>query len=159
MEKIVGLHIVFMFLMKALNLSQCSRPDTQISISVRMSVGNVLNKDISVGLSHFGCQCGVLVLWSIFTHIVFITKLRGVVVFQKFIIFLWRMGQNVFACWWYTHLENVAKVIWRAFLFACWWYTHVENVVKLIWWYFLARFYVLAHTVVSSYVVYYDRSE
>ena len=94
MEKIVGLHIVFMFLMKALNLSQCSRSDTQISISVRMYVGNILNKYISVGLSHFGCQCGVLVLWYIFTHIVFITKLRGVVVFQKFIIFLWRMGQN-----------------------------------------------------------------
>ena len=41
------------------------------------------------------------------------------------------MGENVFVCWWYMYVENVVKVIWRAFL---------------------AEFYVLVRTGVSSYV-------
>ena len=82
-----------------LNLSQCLRLDTQISTSVRMTVGNWSNKDDSEGLSRFGWKCSVLVqrcilsgdaknsrnyfLLSARLHTVFLVKLRGVVMFSE----------------------------------------------------------------------------
>ena len=77
----------------ALNLSQCLRPDKQISIYVRMHVGNISNKYAYVGLSCFRWRCSVLLqqwvlsvdvknswghlLWSACLHPVFLAKLRG----------------------------------------------------------------------------------
>ena len=45
----------------ALDLSQRSRPDTQISIYVRMNVGNISNKDACIGLSCYILRCSLLV--------------------------------------------------------------------------------------------------
>ena len=84
----MGLYIKLMRKTTALNLSLCSRPDIQISIFVRITVGNISNKDASLGLSRFEWRCSVLVVWSVCTHLAFFTKLCGVVIFQKFMEFL-----------------------------------------------------------------------
>ena len=59
--KRTGLHMVLMRETRGLNLSQRSRPDTQISISVRMPVGNKTNNDACEGLSRFEWRFRVLV--------------------------------------------------------------------------------------------------
>ena len=78
----------FIFLTTALKLSQCSRPDTQITISIRMIVGNISNKYTSLGLSRLVWRCSVLVLWLVCPHLVFFAKLHGIVMFQIFMDFL-----------------------------------------------------------------------
>ena len=43
--------------MTCLDILQCSRPDSQISVSKRMSKGSILNNYSCLGLSHFvGCS-------------------------------------------------------------------------------------------------------
>ena len=82
-----------------LNLSQFLSPDTQISISVRTTVGNTSNKDSCVGLSCFICNCSALVrrcvlsddaknqrehfLLSARPHPMFLVKSRGIVTFSE----------------------------------------------------------------------------
>ena len=84
----VGLDIKLMCKTMDLNLSQCLRLYTHISISVSIIVGNRSNKDASVGLIIIGWQCSILVLWEVCLHLVFFTKLRYVVMFQIFVEFL-----------------------------------------------------------------------
>ena len=95
----MGLYIVIMRETTGLKLSWCSRQDTQISISVRMTVGNKFNNYACEGLSRFGWQCKVLVwrcvlsgdarnqrgcfLLSACPHPVFLAKSRGVVMFSE----------------------------------------------------------------------------
>ena len=67
----MGLDKEFIFVTTAFNLSWCLRPDTQISISVRISVGNISNKDASLGWSCFEWWCSLLVLWLVCPHLVF----------------------------------------------------------------------------------------
>ena len=93
-----GFYIEFMHKKTALISSRCLRPDNQVSISVRINVGNISNKYSYVGLSCFGWRCSVLVLCLARPHLVFFAKLHGVVMSQKSMIFLWRVGQNVIAC-------------------------------------------------------------
>ena len=54
--------MVFKREMTCLNLSKSSRTDTQISISVRTSVGNKSNNDAYEGLSSFEGRCRLLLL-------------------------------------------------------------------------------------------------
>ena len=142
-----------MSMMTTLKLSRYSRPYTKISLSVGMSWGNGLNKYVSVVLIVLGWQWNVLVVWLVCPHLVFFVKLRVVVMFQNFLIFLRRMGKNVFAYRWYAHVENFVKFWWWDLLFACWWYTHVKKIMKFIWRAFLANFYSLVCTVVYLYLV------
>ena len=95
----MGLHIVLKRETTGLNLSRCSRPDTQISISVRMSIGNKSNNDACEGLSCFEWICRVLLrrcmlrgdannsrgcfLVSACPHHVFLVKSRGIVMFSE----------------------------------------------------------------------------
>ena len=99
-----GLRRVLMSETTGLKLSQCSRPDTQISIYVRMTVGNKSDNDACEGLSHFGWRFRVLVRRCVLSgyannsrgyflllacpHPVFLVKSRGVVMFKKFVEFL-----------------------------------------------------------------------
>ena len=56
MFKRTGLHINFKRKMTCLNILQCSRPDSQTSISVEMYEGSIANNDAYEGLSRFvGC--------------------------------------------------------------------------------------------------------
>ena len=100
--------------MTGLKSSQCLRPDTQISISVRMNVGNKPNNDASVGLSFFIWRCIVLVwrcvisgeannsrgylLLSARPHPVFLVKSRGIVMFSDIYGVFVNDVKNVFAC-------------------------------------------------------------
>ena len=95
----MGLYIVLMCETTGLKLSRRSRPDTQISISVRMTVGNKSNNDACEGLSCFRCQCRVLVRGFVLRgdannsrgsnlllerpHPVFLVNSRGIVMFSE----------------------------------------------------------------------------
>ena len=97
--KIMGLYIVLMRETMGLSLSGCLSPDTQISISVRMTVGKKSNNDSFERLSRFGWQCRVLVqrymlrgdaknsrgyfLLSARPHPVFFVKSRGIAMFSE----------------------------------------------------------------------------
>ena len=61
-----------------------SKPDTKISIYLTMTVDNRSNEYPYVDLYHFIWWCNVLVLWSVCHHVVFFVKLRGLIMFQKF---------------------------------------------------------------------------
>ena len=97
----MGLHVVLKREMTCLNLLRCQRPDTQISIFVRMSKGNKSNNDACEGLSRFEGHCRLLLrrfmlrgytkssrgcgVSSAFPHPVYSVDSRGkMFMFQKF---------------------------------------------------------------------------
>ena len=97
--KIMGLKILLRRETTGLNLSQYSMPDTQIPISVRMSIGNKSNNYACEGLSSFLRKCRLLVrlcvlrgnennsrgylLLSTLPHNIFVIKSCGVVTFSE----------------------------------------------------------------------------
>ena len=100
----MGLYIVLVCKTTGLNLSQCSRPDTHILISVTMTVGNKSNEYACVGLIHFGRRCSLHVrrcvlsgdannlrgyfLFLAHPHPVILLKSRGGVMFSEIYVVL-----------------------------------------------------------------------
>ena len=98
MAERTGLCIKLMRKTAALNLLQCLRPDTHISIPVRMTVGNRSNKDSSVGLNNFGWWRSVIVLWSVCLHIVIFRKVTWRRHVSEFYGVFVNDVTNMFAC-------------------------------------------------------------
>ena len=110
----MGLYIVLMRKTTGSSLSRCPRTDTQISISIRMTVSNKSNNDAWVGLIFFQWWCSVLVRRCMFSgnaknprghfllssrpYPMFLVKLRGVVMFLEISGVFVNDVKNVFSC-------------------------------------------------------------
>ena len=114
------LHMVLKRKAECLNLLQCSRLDIQISISVRMAVGNKWNNYACEGLSCYGGFCRVILRWCVLR--VYANNSQGyfLLLVRPYPIFLVNVcGVVMFSEMWGFFMNNVTKCVCMLMIDIC----------------------------------------